>query len=564
MRSTLLVCGVVSLVASACTPPDPDPDAAGVPCTDDSECGGGVCRLTGSALRCSTAGGALAGTACSTDGQCASGLCEAFLCQELCSTCGDGAACRPLSITREGATRELQVCQPFRHWPSLELGGVATDATGSAEITFTLPEGVAAFTVLLEGDPMQRMAVTRLVAPDGTVLLDTSDQDADLNPGTLYVGAASVLVPSSDVVATRPRAGVHRMTVATYALADVVGMTRVAGMVLRVAVLMEPVGQAGGTLDLALGISPGSGLSGMAGQITRDAAVSQLRTSLRAAGVALGAVEFHDLPAEFDTVADGDTARRLCTGYSRAGPHGTSVNVFAVDVLSFAGGFSGGIPGPPGVYSAPASGIVLGALGSGRDTGILMAHEVMHFLGLRHTTELNGARDVISDTPFCASGTEVANCPDYLNLMFPTFPLRPDLTLSAGQQRVLMGSPWLWESILPNACAGGTTVDITGQRVARADARAADSTLAGSCGGSTTPERVFLWRTTDTVPALRLEATGARALYVRRATCTEPADLACESGDGTGTLVATVTDVEPGAYFVVVEGEGYPTLNLSM
>jgi hypothetical protein len=107
-------------------------------------------------------------------------------------------------------------------------------------------------------------------------------------------------------------------------------------------------------------------------------------------------------------------------------------------------------------------------------------------------------------------------------------------------------------------------VDITGLKVARADARATASTLSGSCGGSTSVERVFLWRTTSAVPTLRLEAQGATAMYVRRAGCGAAAEeLECSAGDGTSALVQQLSNVEPGAYFIVVEGEGLPTLSLA-
>ena len=120
-------------------------------------------------------------------------------------------------------------------------------------------------------------------------------------------------------------------------------------------------------------------------------------------------------------------------------------------------GISPGIPGAAGLHGSPASGVIFateGLLGqgnafySGNDLlGQTMAHEVGHFLGLFHTTELGGrSADPISDTPECPSGdisdyNRIVNCPDYSNLMFPTASFRNSVEVSAQQAEILRGNP---------------------------------------------------------------------------------------------------------------------------
>ena len=75
--------------------------------------------------------------------------------------------------------------------------------------------------------------------------------------------------------------------------------------------------------------------------------------------------------------------------------------------------------------------------------GMTMVHELGHFMGLFHTTELNrNFHDGLTDTPECA-GT-AATCPDGTNIMFVLFYGATGgigLTTSPQQRRVIWGSP---------------------------------------------------------------------------------------------------------------------------
>ncbi len=52
--------------------------------------------------------------------------------------------------------------------------------------------------------------------------------------------------------------------------------------------------------------------------------------------------------------------------------------------------------------------------------GELLAHEVAHYLGLRHTSEFDGLRhDPIADTPECPAERATAESPDGTPLLTP-------------------------------------------------------------------------------------------------------------------------------------------------
>jgi hypothetical protein len=192
------------------------------------------------------------------------------------------------------------------------------------------------------------------------------------------------------------------------------------------------------------------------------------------AGVQLGEVRFFDVPAHvretFRVVRSQFDVYKL-TAYG-APPDETldahlSVDLFLVDDMQFNGnnvlGISAGVPGAAGLHGNARNGMVFQTTDLGVDNdhvAHIMAHEVGHYIGLRHTTEVvkgtdtnverqiddwMGVIDPIEDTPVCDQIQQTAfHCPDASNLMFPAVPpanLGLEIELTADQTSVFEASP---------------------------------------------------------------------------------------------------------------------------
>ncbi|MEM1347631.1 MAG: M43 family zinc metalloprotease [Myxococcota bacterium] len=190
---------------------------------------------------------------------------------------------------------------------------------------------------------------------------------------------------------------------------------------------------------------------------------------LAQAGITFGRVRFIDAASSaYRVLRDRQDLAEVTSLADRTLDAGLSVDVFLVRSIFVRGGsalagFSGGLPGPPGIHGEVNAGLVLPTTSLGEDNLTLartLAHELGHFLGLRHTTELVhnrgddlearveamlGTTDPLSDTPVCDEPTQAAQCPDVTNLMFPVLaaPAQDTLTLSPQQVRVLVTSPWV-------------------------------------------------------------------------------------------------------------------------
>ena len=586
----------------------PDPAADGKPCAHPDHCESGVCFDAGNGGLCITPCGEPAdcpvaaprclplvgdtlptggkpaakllcqapgtgvlhlGEACTVDADCASGICESGRCTRVCAkTCPGTMGCEPATLAGSLAA---SVCHPSL-LQTLELGAVTVPATGLVTpLTFTIAAGVHSFMALADDKDNLIVALTRLEGPDGTVLVNRADGVAlgEIDPRAFeYTGTATTQVPGTDQAQGAVKPGAYKLWVQT--LSTDGNLTPVAGTVDRVAVLIRNAPQLGGLLDLDLHFSPGTGLTAAAAPTDPfvQGALMQLATLYNGlAGVGLGQVRFFDLPAEADAVQDWAEVIKLRVDHAQAGAHKLSANVFVVhDIVLPYVGLAGGIPGVPGLTARPISGVLVEKQSTAIKMGKLLGHELGHFLGLYHTTESEKApfkNDTLGDTPECPSGTAIGDCPDHANLMFPYYLSTSDpLTLSRGQARVLRGSPFLYETVYPDACGPGIeVVDVTDSRfTGGSTALAADGTLRGVCGGSGPRERVHLLRLAQSgLKSLEVTAHSpdfAPVVYVLRGSCDgKGAELGCKAGQKGAATQTAIDAPEAGAYYIVVDAD---------
>lgn len=496
---------------------------------------------------------------CQNDLQCHDGVCQDNHCTRLCGDCPSQMQCTSLEIDRRGFKRNAMLCTQRPLLSFVELGPVDTPKVGANPITFAIDAKTVSFVVAAIDDDRMRVGIRQLIAPDGRVLVDLDNpQDAAMKVSP-YIGSSAAIVPGSESIASPVQSGTYTLTLATYDPQYFDRNEPVDGSLERVVVITRRNDLQGGVLDLNVHLAPGSGVT--ADQAPGSATIQSTLTRLRGlyqqtAGVTLGKVRYFDLPQQYDTVADGDSARQLCAGLSR-GTDGQAINVALIEDLGFTAGFAGQIAAPPAIYGLPTSCIVIERQSSANTTGVLMAHELGHHLGLWHTTELDGGQDALADTPVCPDGTAIKQCPDYRNLMFPTFPVTDPLALSAAQRYVLRKSPWLYESVIPEAC-GTLPATLMHDRFG-AGVTAGSSLLAGRCGGDQQPERIHLLRLTTAHKKLvvRADAPGfAVALYVRRGDCSaSDNELGCAMAGGPAqNAEVEIENPAVGAYYIVVDG----------
>jgi hypothetical protein len=211
-------------------------------------------------------------------------------------------------------------------------------------------------------------------------------------------------------------------------------------------------------------------------------AIDEMRRIYRAAGLEIGRLRFRDVSEatirQYQRVNSIEEAQEL-TGLGRPGASDLAghraVDVFLVSDIRQgvnAGsvlGYSASLPGMAGLHGNPRNGVVIAAADLGADNryvGAIMAHEIGHYIGLRHTTEITrsdnqreqlealvGANDPIDDTSECDDifaklTSDPTACPDFDNLMFPFMPPpsdRTEITLSEGQTAAMRASPLLTE-----------------------------------------------------------------------------------------------------------------------
>lgn len=319
------------------------------------------------------------------------------------------------------------------------------------ELRFEVPEGALGFTILAEGPSDSAIGLERLVSPSGETLIDGPN---DPSPRQFQSKEAfGFSFPQGGTLAP----GEWKLSFAAESDAP-----------LSAWVLVRAGPFRGGSLTLTLYIPEGLRACGGPGceggqgtTVTSENALSLAEITGALATVfdgvitpqtalTRGEVRVRRLPPQYLVLSSQEELDALFRESDSDG----GLHVFLIqdlegtDFPSGVVGVASGIPGAVGVSGVRNAGVAVALTGdpapSQNLSGLVMAHELGHFLGLWHTTERSGQVDPLSDTPSCPEEqlndpSAAFQCPDATNIMFPLLS-RQAGALSVLQRQMLQGS----------------------------------------------------------------------------------------------------------------------------
>lgn len=459
----------------------PSPGEFGAACQSDTDClrdlecetslPGGYCVLRGcesctEASSCATIGSVsdICAARCEQTRDCRPG----YICQNV----GEADICvpfdRPEPAVSFTTTRQVlgMACNPIK----LE----APEGEHRWEMTYTVPAGWTAYTIV-PTVTTGRLDIKSIQRPGGTIDLVNDyihhnlravDEPLDVYEGVGIYKTVSydwpLMIPYAPSYQSLVEPGEHKIFLTTDG---------------DVPCLYVLEGTQGTTLDLniyLLGV-PGLTAANVGTNPDVQAVLAQVNALFQTGGISLGQVRFIDGDREsqerYGIVRGLSDLRNVTALGQPVGPDldaHLSVDVFWVeDILvgqtsGLILGLSAGVPGAPGLHGNANNGLLFRLADLGADNSYvahIMAHEIAHYLGLRHTTEtlhntsgegveefkqLVGTTDPINDTPVCSNFAQQGyNCPDASNLMFPVAPRSNSAaaSLSPEQAQVLRSNP---------------------------------------------------------------------------------------------------------------------------
>lgn len=404
-------------------PPPPRADAGVlVACTRDADCAAGVCRGFADEppfdrapllLACGAPepGAAAPGAACRERRECDRQLCAlAGACVIPCvddDDCAPRQACREVWV--ETSRRTMQHAHACTQVLALPPGVEATGPTPGPSLT-TTPSPVE-LDALAPTSLVVWRALDPLRQPELSAVDTRDDPPVRVFEWPRAHGSTPRwgLIPHNlgDVLALRYPNGPDTPTSPagwTVLLASAEGSSASEQWLLHRAA-------AGATFDVDAYLAGGGYWESMDGALPADlaAAFDGVRALLEGTGLALGEVRVHDLRGYLrerfsvvESVGSNDFAElfRLSAGATRP-----SVHVFFVRYISGALGVASAIPGAQGMPGTGGSGVVVAVDATPDELlPVVVLHEIGHFAGLFHTTELDGSLlEPLTDTAVCTA-----------------------------------------------------------------------------------------------------------------------------------------------------------------
>ena len=430
----------------------------GEPCTTAEECTGGTCLADPDfpSGYCTTAG-------CRAEFDCArlqsDNRCFAVegenrcyrTCNSAASPCRAGYTCTPSAGgSAYCAPTSIDIPEPEPTDPSPFPTVCLSGSTAEMELTFEVAAGSSSF-LATAFSSLGTIDLQTLITPSGR-RVDLDGEASLLTVGeSFFRQVVPLYLPQYPAVESLVEAGIYTLGLTSSSRQACVRLLDTPGT--------------GRTLNLRVYLV---GLSGVTPQTAPSdpnlsAMFAEVSTILSAAGLAVGGITFHTLSARDDASyaivrSFGEIQRMVKLATAPAvDDQQRSINIFLNRGFAFASGpvlgISAGIPGAAGLYGSEASGLAFtveylgtsvdgrqGAVDGNAYTGLVMAHEIGHYLGLFHVIEVAGGEDPLEDTPNCRGYD--ASCAASLNLMHP-FAWGDNIALSPLQSRVLQLHPIL-------------------------------------------------------------------------------------------------------------------------
>jgi len=361
------------------------------------------------------------------------------------------AACgaSPSSSGEDGGIDGVAPVEPGVH--EIDLGAVVSDTP----YTFVVPEHALGFQLVVEVDNSngtEQVGISTLRSPSGAIVIDNFFPVSCRTASATRFGIAAASVPQSGTTLTGPvEAGTWLVDFSIPSGAPTHA---------RAFVRTTADGQFhGGALDVRVYIPDGLAVAEptphtiTAATAAADPGIAMRLDSFFATvdqlyGFDRGVVEFVPLPATMIDIKTNDQWNQVVAMTSSPGPDPVVHLILLNELTRFdttVWGSSAGGPGTATKAGHKISGVgvdISFTFGPAAD-GQTLAHEVGHFLGLYHTTELDRSfHDPLGDTPECTAAMAV--CPDRNNIMYVTFYGETGgvgLTSSAQQRRVVQASP---------------------------------------------------------------------------------------------------------------------------